>query len=725
MADPDIRRMGKKHKKHKKEYSQYHNIRLPGKFVFIKLLGLRELTVLMRINWNNNRVGFLPERVPMPETEPVNEMKVVLKLPRPMENHNGKLRFAPSSITQHQHRHGHGDVHHSRPSWGSSLTIPPRELIVSIPFTALCQQEEEEEPIEPEAEPMAAITEHEGEQHHHSSSSHHKHKKHKKHHKIKKHHHHHRDSAPQEEVRGQFGGAETGLYPPVAIAIKHEPSSALHNVVQVAPIGGTTKTVAPLKIQVPKPSPPSADASSRTLSKHKTHSHSHAHHEESSMLVAERRGQPPPGALPSGKHMHTTTTTHKHHHHKHKEKRHHHQRSSGYQGDEHVMDYHGNEDVIGGGDDDDDDFNEQGQAVVMRITPPTRPPGGKPTAFMKTVEEKKKFTFTSDEYSPISGTSEKVQTSSHEGHRHHKKKKKKHHKHSKHSVSQSEPEVSPPVARLSTGTVSEASQLVPGRQLTTATPLSTGGGSRSTTITAQAHAHPVAIPQDVAVINRETALTTRSPSKEGKKLIHEDNLSVVSHSSFRETRRLSSQDSGSGSSSRLPLRKLSDDKRTPKKLEAQSPDVVQPPPPKRPRVDDEKPPLPPSLKFDISQTKELDFEPRDTLSPVSTGAQFDPLSLRHQTSYGSSDSVASTPVTVARPLVLGEARRSSIGAATGGGGGGERTQHQSTGAAMAPSPPVLQNPAEMKTAQGRPHSEFFNFTCYFWNGSGVSRLRFP
>ena len=41
MADPDIRRMGKKHKKHKKEYSQYHNIRLPGKFIIVKLFGLK------------------------------------------------------------------------------------------------------------------------------------------------------------------------------------------------------------------------------------------------------------------------------------------------------------------------------------------------------------------------------------------------------------------------------------------------------------------------------------------------------------------------------------------------------------------------------------------------------------------------------------------------------------------------------------------------------------
>lgn len=41
MADPDIRRMGKKHKKHKKEYSQYHNIRLPGEFIIVKLFGLK------------------------------------------------------------------------------------------------------------------------------------------------------------------------------------------------------------------------------------------------------------------------------------------------------------------------------------------------------------------------------------------------------------------------------------------------------------------------------------------------------------------------------------------------------------------------------------------------------------------------------------------------------------------------------------------------------------
>ena len=33
MADPDIRRMGKKHKKHKKDHSQLHNVRLPGKLL--------------------------------------------------------------------------------------------------------------------------------------------------------------------------------------------------------------------------------------------------------------------------------------------------------------------------------------------------------------------------------------------------------------------------------------------------------------------------------------------------------------------------------------------------------------------------------------------------------------------------------------------------------------------------------------------------------------------
>ena len=670
----------------------------------------------MRTNWNtiNRYAGFLPERVPMPE-EPVNEMKVVLKLPRPMENHNGRLRFTPPIITQH--RHGHRDVHHNRPSWGSGLTtIPPRELIVSIPFTALCQQEEEE-PLEPEAEPVAAIADLEGEQlHHSSSSSHHKHKKHKKH-KIKKHHHHHHqhDSAPQEEVKGQFGGPETA-YPPVADVIKHEPSSSLRNMAQLAPIEGTIKTVAPLKIQVPKPSPPLADATSgRTLSKHKTHSHSHAHHEESSVLVSERHGQPPPapGALPSGKHMHTTT--HKHHHHKHKEKRHHHHhKSSGYQGDEHVTGYRGNEDVLGGGgggDDDvdnDDDFNEQGQAVMMRIAPPTRPLGGKPTAFMKTVEEKKKFT--SDQYSPIGGSSEKIQTSSHEGHKHHKKKKKKHHKHSKHSFSHSEPEVSPPTARLSESETSQ--QLGPGRQFIATTPLSTGGGTaRITTTTAQAHVHPVATPQEMPVASREPTFT-RSPSKDGKKLIQDGSLL-----SFRETRR-SSQDSGSGSSGHLPLRRLSEDKRTPKKLEAQSPDVL-PPPAKRSRMDDEKPPLPPSLKFDISQTKGLDFDLRDTpSSPATTGAQFEPLSLRHQTSHESSDSVASTPVMVAKSSTLGEARRSSVGAAAmgGGGGGGERAQLQSTSAA---SPPVMQNPAEMKTAQGTPILKFsMSHIYYYWNGSG-------
>lgn len=35
MADPDIRRMSKKHKKYKKEHSQFPSYRLPGKYVFI------------------------------------------------------------------------------------------------------------------------------------------------------------------------------------------------------------------------------------------------------------------------------------------------------------------------------------------------------------------------------------------------------------------------------------------------------------------------------------------------------------------------------------------------------------------------------------------------------------------------------------------------------------------------------------------------------------------
>lgn len=686
MADPDIRRMGKKHKKHKKEYSQYHNIRLPGKPVAsvkstLSFLALKEYVAMMCVNWNNV-AGFLPERVPMPE-EPVNEMKVVLKLPRPMENHNGKLRFTPPISSQRHHGHNV----HSRPSWGSSQAIPPRELIVSIPFTALCQQEEEEEPIEPETEPMAAAIE---DRH----SSHHKHKKHKKH-KKHRHHHGHHDSAPQEEVRGRFDEAEMGPgmeYPDVT---KHE-SSSLH-VAQHAvstPIRGATKTVAPLRIQVPKLSPPPADIS-RTSSKHKTHSRSHSHEgEDGDILVSERHGRPAqlfqsgtltPGAIPSGKHMHTTTTTtttHKRHHHKHKEKRHHH-KSSGYQGDEHVTGYHGNEDVmhVGGGDDDDDDedVNEQGQAVVMRVTPPTRPLGGKPTAFKKAAEERK--TLTSDEYSPLGGTSEKLQTSSHEGHKRHKKKKKKHRKHSKHSVSHSEPEISPTIIRLS-GMESEDSQQ---GHFATVSPLSMGGKG---TTTVQPHAHPVAVPpQDMPA----EPPPTRSPMKESKRLIQQEASGTTGHSSFQETRRLS-QDSGSGSSSsnRLPLRRLSHDKRTPK-LEAQSPDV-QPPPLKRSRMDDEKPP--PSLKFDISQIKRLDIEPRDTPSPVTAGGtQFQP-SLRHQTSLGSSDSVASTPSAVTKPS-LGEARRSSIGAAAGG----EKAQ-QSSSVAMAPSPPVLQNQAEMKTPQG-------------------------
>ena len=639
----------------------------------------RMFTVMVRIIWKIH-TGFLPERVPMPE-EPMNEMKVVLKLPRPMENHNGRLRFTPPIIS-HPSRHGHDII--SRPSRGSGLMaaqpVPPRELIVSIPFTALCQQEEE--PLGQETEPMEAAEEQ------HGHSSHHKHKKHKKH--KKHHHHHHHASAPQEEVRGQVSGSEMGLgvYPPMTDVIKNEPSSYTAPPIHSTP-NGAIKTVAPLRIQVPKPSPMD---SSRSLSKHKTHSHSHRD-EDSSVQVSERHSRPPqisqdrdsfaPGALPSGKHMHTTT--HKHHHHKHKEKRHH-RRSSGYQGDEHVTGYHGNEDVISGDDDDgDDNLNEWGQAVVMRITPPTRPRlGGKPTAFMKVAEEKK--TSTNDEFSPVGSGSEKLQTSSREGHKHHKKKKKKHRKHSKHSFSHSEPEVSPPVARLS-GMESEDSQ----QGYSATTPLSMG--SKSTTTAAQVHAHPVAtIPQHTLVASREPTLV-RSPIKESRRLSQE--ASGIGHSTSGEVRRSSQDSGGSSSSSCLPLRRLSRDKRT-AKLEAQSPDV-QPPPHKRSRMDDEK--TPPSLKFDISQTKGLDIEPRDTPSPIISTQQLQP-SLRHQTSHGSSDSVASTPVSVASTPVsvarpsLGEARRSSIG--------GEKTQ-TSSASAMAPSPPV-QNPAEMKTPQGKAYT---------------------
>ena len=633
---------------------------------------------MVRINWKT-RAGFLPERVPMPE-EPVNELKVVLKLPRPMESHNGRLRFTPPIIS-HLH-HGHDII--SRPSKSSGLMAAqpdphPRELIVSIPFTALCQQEEE--PLAQETEPMEASEE----QHRHS---HHKHKKHKKHKKHHHHHQHHHDSASQEEVRGQFGAPE--MIPRVmADVTKYEPSSYMAPPVHSTPTGAT-KTVAPLRIQVPKPSPPLDSSSSRTLSKHKTHSHSH-HDEDarsSGVQGSDRHGRPPLisqdrdslalRVIPSGKHMHSTTHTHKHHHHKHKEKRHHH-RSSGYQGDEHVTGYHGNEDVIGEGDDDDDDgdLNEQGQAVLMRITPPTRPVGGKPTAFMKAAEERK--TFTNDEFSPIGSAGEKVPTLSHEGHRHHKKKKKKHHKHSKHSFSHSEPEVSPPVACLS-GMESEDSQ----QGYFATTPLSTGTRTNTTT---QAHAHPIAaIPQEKLVANQES-ISMRSPIKESRRLSQE--ASGVGHSSFQETQR-SSQDSGSSSSSsRLPLRRLSQDKRT-SKLKAQSPDV-QPPPHKQSRMDDEM--TPPSLKLDISQTKGLDIEPRDTPSPIISTQQVQP-SLRHQTSHGSSDSVASTPVSVSRPL-LGATRRSSTTCSTGG----ERTQSSNV-SAMAPSPPV-QNPAEMKTTQGK------------------------
>ena len=598
----------------------------------------------------------------------MNEMKVVLRLPRPMENHNGRLRFAPPI----SHHRGHHDT--NRSSLGGMTAHPavPRELIVSIPFTALYQEEEEEEPVV-QTEATDAT-----ERHHHT----HKHKKHKKH--KKHHHHHHHDSAhpPQpEEVRGHFGGPGMGMYssPVVGMVQLDEPSPPAPPIRQKT--SETTMTVAPLRIQVPKPS----TDSTRTLSKHK-HSHSHTHHEDN--LLVERHTRPPkddtlsitpPGAIPSGKHMHT----HKHHHHKHKEKRHHHR--TGFQDDEHVMGYRDNKDVLGG--DDDDDLNERGQ--VTRITPPTKFPGygGKPTSFM--IAEERKTSAASDEYSPIGGAGDRQSSShsgSHEGHKHHKKKKKKHHKHSKHSLSHSETEVSPTVARLSDMESEDSRQ-----GYFTTTPLSTG--SKSTT---QAHVHvpsPVDTPQEVRLVSQEPT-PMRSPIKESRRFSQEAGMmghsssretqrssqetGIMGHSSSRETQR-SSQDGSGSSSNRLPLRRLSQDTRT-AKLKVQSPDV-QPPPHKRAKMDDQKE-TPPSAKFDISQTKGLDIEPRDTPSPVST--QFQP-SLRHQTSQGSSDSIATTPVTVAKPLT--EARRPSTG---------DKTY---TASAVAPSPPVP-NPAEMKTPQG-------------------------
>ena len=185
----------------------------------------------------------------MPE-EP-DEMKVVLRLPRPMENHNGKLRFAPSSGQRHRDNRHSGGSHH-----------PPRELTVSIPLEVLDQSTEQMDDVEKmeeeEVPAMSAID--------HQRRSH-KHKKHKKHKK-----HHHYDSA-------HFDGSHHA--PPTTSAM----------------------TVAPLRIHVPKP------VENKTPSKHKSHLYQI---DGGSSLSLERRGQPPEGGVLSGKHMLTHKHHHKH-----------------------------------------------------------------------------------------------------------------------------------------------------------------------------------------------------------------------------------------------------------------------------------------------------------------------------------------------------------------------------------------------------------------------------
>lgn len=487
-----------------------------------------------------------------------------------MENHNGRLRFTPSAS---HHRHD------SRPVVGGvAHHHVPRELIVSIPLTALYPPAEQED--EPVAAGSATL------KHHHH---HHKHKKHKKH---KKQHQH--DATHTEEVH----------HPAQSVALP-EPLPP-HLTPSPAPL-----TVAPLRIHVPKPpSEGRTDAMKRKAHSHHSDRHgqpSHSHDDDLSNVI------------PSGKHMHT----YKHHHHKHKDKRLEHSHKTSYQSTEQVG----------------DELNDQGQRSSI-VTP--RLPSGKPRSFL--MEEERKVL--SDDFSRVD-----KQPHSHEGHRHHKKKKKKHHKHSRHSLSQSEPEVSPTVVRLSDTEADKSQGYV-------TTPLSTGSKS-FTPLSTQETQHP-----------RQDASSSHLLHKETRRLSQEVGLSRSSH---KEAQR-SSQDAAS--SSRLPLRRSSQETRT---AISQSPEL-HPPLPKRAKMENFTSPPALGMKFDISQTKELDSEQQQTPSPVSGRVQ---PALRQPVAKGNTESVSVNITPVTKPMA--EARRSSIG--------------EKTHSMMAPPSPLL-NPAEMRTPQG-------------------------
>lgn len=673
--------MGKKHKKHKKDHAQYSSYHLPGKRARCRLaysilaIGTRwaaVFTMWVLFNWNN-ATGFLPERVPKPE-EP-QEMKVVLRLPRPMENHNGRLRFTPSSSQyRHDHRHSANSHHASR------------ELLVSIPLTALYPpeepEEEEEEVVPIPVEPIPS-------EHHH----HHKHKKHKKHKKQ-----HHRESTTATSHADGIKGHHQSHYDVGTLYHQQQhkpappPSLPTPSPSTLAPLSTPAKsamTVAPLRIQVPK----SSDSKTLSSSKHKTHSH----HEGSGS--AERHGSRtkhpvgdgahghPPIVMPSGKHMHT----HKHHH-KHKEKKqhdhshHHHHKVSHHQGSE---SHHASDGGGGGGG--DYETNEQGQRGNSGgVVTPRLPVGrGKPTAFLVNEERK---AMVGDVFS---AGEKQAQHGSHDGHKHHKKKKKKHHKHSKHSLGQSETEISPTVPRLSD------METESGHGFLTTTPLSTG-------ISKSVGAHTPATVQ--AVSPQDTHVPVHAPSgdssvplmplKEGRRLSQD--TPGVSQTSLREARR-PSQDYSLG---RLSMRRLSQDTKSPKlKLpESQPP----PPPPKRAKMEAASsssrisPLL--STKMDISLTRTLESELKlsETPSPppvnnnsatsFQSSLSSSSSSLRQPSSHLPAEPALSTNTSTAAAVSTpvskenAETRRPSVG--------------EKTYSSKAPPSP-LPNLAEVKTPQGK------------------------
>lgn len=562
-------------------------------------------------------------------------MKVVLRLPRPMENHNGRLRFTPSAVQHHHDNNRHSYL-------GGSPYHTPHGLTVSIPLAVLDPSSEQDD-SQTLAESVATSPDH----HHHHH--HHKHKKHKKH---KKHHHHHHDSAHLDPGPAHLNEDVKNVYQLQYTSAARETKPTL-----IPGHDSSTMTVAPLRIQVPKTTDPG-----RTSSKHKLHLHSDASgvSSEKHSQAAQPGERAFPGGIPSGKHLHTHTS-HKHHH-KHKEKRHEHSH--------HRTPRHSDSDFNSHAGSGVSEYPERGQGgtkIALKF------PGGKPTAFLVKQE---RTTLTSDEYS-MGGrqpSEQQQQHGSHEGHKHHKKKKKKKHKHSRHSLSQSEPEVSPTLARISDTETDDSRGYLP-------TPPSTETKSFT-----HAHLHPqarVTEPQELHMSSR-VGDVVHSASKPSRRLSVD--ASGVQQLSLKETQR-SGQDRDSNSS-RLPLKRLSQESKTNAKLE--SPDLqAQPPPPKKVKMESSK--MSPLL-LDISQTRvletEMEIQQQTPSPPVST--YFQPT--RQPLSHGSADTVTTSSTSIATPSASAtdgkpraEARRSSIGDKSHG--------------VMAPSSP-LTNLADVKTPQG-------------------------